>query len=231
MLCCGFSTARLRKFFKFRGLVVAFLVAFSIILLLKSGIVPTYSSHGTEHDLEIFWQDSSGRSNDASASGSGHHTKKMEPQTTKPLQLSNTETLSAHKENEIVLTTEGKEYYLETTHKSYLELIDETNPSHSLEHDKQHSLDKLKRFTQNMNEELLILNKDKFPKRPKHGPVVVVQVHKRLEYLVHLISSLEKAKGINDVLVIISSDWYSDAIVNAVKQIKFCQVYLQLISL
>ena len=231
MLCCGFSTSRLRKFFRFRFLLVAFLVAFSIALLLRSGTVSSPFGRNAGLDQDIIWQDSSGKNNDASASGSGHRSKQMKVQTTE--QSLNIITHPITNENK-----EGtaKDTVLETTidsrkivKKSYLELVDEINPSHSLQNDQVYPVDKLKKFTQNMNEKLIVLNKDKFPKRPKHGPVVVVQVHKRLEYLVHLISSLEKAKGIQDVLLIISSDWYSDAIMNAVKQIKFCQVGLAVV--
>ena len=108
--------------------------------------------------------------------------------------------------------------------KSYLEIIDETNPSHSINKDRSYHVDKLKNFAEDMNERQIIFNRDEFPNRPRNGIIVVVQVHKRLEYLVHLLSSLEKAIGVENVLLIISSDWYSDSIMDAVKKIKFCQV-------
>ena len=109
--------------------------------------------------------------------------------------------------------------------KSYLEILDEANPSHSLDKDKTHNAFKLKKLAENMNKQQLIFNKDEFPNRPKDGIIIVIQVHKRLEYLVHLLSSLENAKGIENVLLIVSSDWYSDALMDAVKKINFCQVW------
>lgn len=223
MLFCGFSTARLRKFFKFRGLVVVLLVLFSVMLVLRGRDILTSLSPRDSNDADIIWQDSSGKINDASASGSGHK-KEKKLQTMKPPLLDESTRSAEIHEKEIVARTRSEEKMIVFKDKSYLEIIDEANPSHSLQNDVNHHVDKLKKFTQIMNEKLTVYNKDKFPRRPKHGPVIVVQVHKRLEYLVHLISSLEKAKGVKDILLIISSDWYSDAIVNAVKQIKFCQV-------
>ena len=231
MLCCGFSTSRLRKFAKFRGLLVLSFVAFSIVVILRSGKLFPRAQRNGENDQDILWQDSSGKSNDALASGSGQRNKQKMFHTRKQ-SLRNLEqnlekivTSGKMKDTEIgSAKPKTKIDSIKITEKSYLELVDRINPSHSLQNDKSYPVNKLKMFTQSMNEHLIVFNKDKFPKRPKHGPVVVVQVHKRLEYLVHLLSSLEKAKGIQDVLLIISSDWFSDAIMNAVKQIKFCQV-------
>ena len=216
MLCCGFSTARLRKFVKFRGLLFLFFVVFSIVLLMRSGIfsspaLPTVTNHP-----EILWRDSSGKD----PSGSGHSKKPSENQ-----QSTINNVVSTVKDSggrRVQATTEPES--VKTVVRSYLDLVDEENPTHSLENDNAYPVNKLKKFTQSMNDRLMVLNKHKYPRRPKHGPVVVVQVHKRLEYLVHLLASLEKAKGVQDILLIISSDWYSDAIVSAVKKITFCQV-------
>ena len=229
MLCCGFSTSRLRKFARFRGLLVLSFVAFSIVVILRSGKVFSRAQRNGNNDQDILWQDSSGKSNDAS--GSGQHNKHLKFHTRKQSLQSPEEnlgkTVTSGKMKDTGIGSPNPIVKIDTskiTEKSYLELVDKINPSHSLQNDKTYPVNKLKKFTQSMNEQLMVFNKDKFPNRPKHGPVVVVQVHKRLEYLVHLLSSFEKAKGIQDVLLIISSDWFSDAIMNAVKQIKFCQV-------
>ena len=229
MLCCGLSNSRLRKFVKYRRLLVLLSFTGSVVLLFRLGLVFSPFQRNGESDQDIVWQDSSGKINDAS--GSGQRKKWLKLQTKDPSPqnlLQDVEKIDTS--NKVEDRLKKPEQLTEKIHsvgvveKPYLELLDEINPSHTLQNDKSYPVNKLKKFTQNMNEKLIVFNRDKFPKRPKHGPVVVVQVHKRLEYLVHLLSSLEKAKGIHDVLLVISSDWFSDAIMDAVKQIKFCQV-------
>jgi len=224
MLCCGFSTARLRKFVKFRGILFLLFVAFSIVVVMRLGLFFSPAQQNVTKDQEILWQDSSGKD----ASGSGLNNRRQKVQSKGPLLQNPPSTMknvvSTVEDNggrRVEATTETES--IETSERSYLDLVDEGNPSHSLDNDKTYPVNKLKKFTQSMNDRLMILNKHKYPNRPKHGPVVVVQVHKRLEYLVYLLSSLEKARGIQDILLIISSDWYSDAIVSAVKKITFCQ--------
>lgn len=61
-------------------------------------------------------------------------------------------------------------------------------------------------------------------KRPPDDVVVVVQVHNRPEYLRYLLESLRKAKGIENVLLIFSHDYWSPEINQIVAGVDFCQV-------
>jgi len=54
--------------------------------------------------------------------------------------------------------------------------------------------------------------------------VIVVQVHNRVEYLRHLISSLHKAVDIEQTLLVFSHDFYSDELNDIVASIDFCPV-------
>ena len=90
--------------------------------------------------------------------------------------------------------------------------------------DKYGNLADLRETVKLLNSEQYILNVRKFPKRSKDSVVIVVQVHKRSNYLLKLIDSLRKAKGISDALLIISHDYYASEINNIVQGIDFCQV-------
>lgn len=74
-----------------------------------------------------------------------------------------------------------------------------------------------------VNHQQRILNLDRFPKRPKDSIVILVMVHKRLEYLQYLISSLSRATNIGDALLVFSHDYYSDDINKVIRAIDFCQ--------
>lgn len=54
--------------------------------------------------------------------------------------------------------------------------------------------------------------------------VIVIQVHKRAEYLEKLISSLSKARHINRTVLIFSHDFVSHEINQLIGSIKFCKV-------
>ena len=54
--------------------------------------------------------------------------------------------------------------------------------------------------------------------------VIVVQVHNRVEYLRHLVSSLRKAVDIEQSLLVFSHDFYSDELNDIVASIDFCPV-------
>lgn len=75
-----------------------------------------------------------------------------------------------------------------------------------------------------VNHEQRILNLDRFPKRSKDSIVILVMVHKRLEYLQYLISSLSRATNIGDALLVFSHDYYSEDINKVIRAIDFCQV-------
>ncbi|XP_044127754.1 alpha-1,6-mannosyl-glycoprotein 2-beta-N-acetylglucosaminyltransferase [Bufo gargarizans] len=61
-------------------------------------------------------------------------------------------------------------------------------------------------------------------KRPADDVVIVVQVHNRPEYLRYLLESLRRAKGIENVLLIFSHDYWSPEINQIVAGVDFCQV-------
>lgn len=67
-----------------------------------------------------------------------------------------------------------------------------------------------------------VLNSERFPGEPQL--VVVVQVHNRPEYLRLLIKSLERAAGVDSVLLIFSHDYFSAEINDIVQGITFCKV-------
>ncbi|XP_066550251.1 alpha-1,6-mannosyl-glycoprotein 2-beta-N-acetylglucosaminyltransferase [Amia ocellicauda] len=75
-----------------------------------------------------------------------------------------------------------------------------------------------------LNFDQTIKNVEKFKTRPKDDLVVVVQVHNRPEYLSLLIESLRKAKGIENILLIFSHDYWSPEINQVVATVDFCQV-------
>lgn len=54
--------------------------------------------------------------------------------------------------------------------------------------------------------------------------IVIIQVHRRTEYLSQLILSLSKAKDIENTLLIFSHDFVSDDINLLISGIKFCKV-------
>ena len=90
--------------------------------------------------------------------------------------------------------------------------------------DRYGNVDDLRETVRHLNGEQNILNLRRFPTRSKDSIVIVVQVHKRSNYLMKLIESLGKAKGISGALLIISHDYYSSEINSIVRRIDFCQV-------
>ncbi|KAG9344803.1 hypothetical protein JZ751_010490 [Albula glossodonta] len=75
-----------------------------------------------------------------------------------------------------------------------------------------------------LNFDQTIRNEDKFKNRPKDDLVVLVQVHNRLENLKLLIESLRRARGIENVLLVFSHDYWSPEINQVVTAIDFCPV-------
>ncbi|KAF7690395.1 hypothetical protein HF521_012199 [Silurus meridionalis] len=76
-----------------------------------------------------------------------------------------------------------------------------------------------------INFDQTLRNEEKFKsKRQKDDLVVVIQVHNRPEYLRLLVESLRKAKGIENVLLIFSHDFWSPEINSIVSSIDFCLV-------
>lgn len=75
-----------------------------------------------------------------------------------------------------------------------------------------------------INHQQNVLNLDRFPRRSTDSIVILVMVHKRLEYLQYLIQSLSRATDIGDALLVFSHDYYSEEINDVIRAIDFCQV-------
>lgn len=83
----------------------------------------------------------------------------------------------------------------------------------------------LQRILEKYNDEQTILNEDKYgPVQNNDTIVIVIQVHKRIQYLRHLIESLAKAKDISKTLLIFSHDFFDDEMNELVQGIDFCRV-------
>lgn len=74
------------------------------------------------------------------------------------------------------------------------------------------------------NKQQHILNEDRFGLLKTDSVVIVVQVHKRIEYLRHLIASLAQAKDISETLLIFSHDHYDENINDLIQKIEYCKV-------
>ena len=87
------------------------------------------------------------------------------------------------------------------------------------------SLQLLHQHMQKLNDKQRVLNADKFPPLSNDGGLVlIVQVHKRENYLKQLFESLKRAKGIENVLLVISHDYYYDDMNTVVESVDFCRV-------
>lgn len=86
------------------------------------------------------------------------------------------------------------------------------------------SSQRILRTIKRYNEEQLVQNEHRFGALKNDSVVIIVQVHNRLEYLKHLVTSLAQAKDISNTLVIFSHDYYDDGINDLVQSIDFCKV-------
>ena len=87
------------------------------------------------------------------------------------------------------------------------------------------SLQLLHQHMRRLNDKQRVLNADKFPPLSNDGGLVlIVQVHKRENYLKQLFESLRRAKGIENVLLVISHDYYYDDMNTVVESVDFCRV-------
>jgi len=75
-----------------------------------------------------------------------------------------------------------------------------------------------------LNNEQIIYNREKLKSLPKGYVVIVVQVHRRVEYFKELLDSLQRSKGIEKSLLVVSHDYYTDEMNALVRMIKFCPV-------
>lgn len=89
---------------------------------------------------------------------------------------------------------------------------------------------KLREFVRSANAAEFIRNKEKFgSKFSQNSIVIIVQIHDRVDYFSRLLKSLSRAKGIEDALLIISSDFYTEEVNKHVDSIDFCRVSLNVL--
>lgn len=82
----------------------------------------------------------------------------------------------------------------------------------------------IKRNIERINADQNISNDDAFGPLAPDATVILVQVHTRLLYLRHLIVSLAQARGIEQVLLVFSHDFWDPEINYLIKKIEFCRV-------
>lgn len=101
-----------------------------------------------------------------------------------------------------------------------------TNSSQATNNDRYQAINisDIQRSIERYNEYQTIINEDVFGPLQNDSIVIVVQVHKRITYLRHLIVSLAQAKDISKTLLIFSHDFYDEEINDLVQSIDFCKV-------
>ena len=72
-----------------------------------------------------------------------------------------------------------------------------------------------------INEKEVIINDEKFP---AFNLVMIIQVHRRTEYLKMLLESLRNAGDISKVLLVVSFDYYDEQLFSIVEKVDFCKV-------
>ena len=90
--------------------------------------------------------------------------------------------------------------------------------------------EQLRDVVKSLNAEQLIYNRDKLVALKGDYVVIVVQVHKRVEYFKELLDSLQRAKGIERALLVISHDYYTDEMNALIRMIKFCPVSIKCVK-
>uniref|UniRef100_A0A8W7MUI3 Alpha-1,6-mannosyl-glycoprotein 2-beta-N-acetylglucosaminyltransferase n=1 Tax=Anopheles arabiensis TaxID=7173 RepID=A0A8W7MUI3_ANOAR len=80
------------------------------------------------------------------------------------------------------------------------------------------------RMINRYNDLQTVLNEDIYGPLQNDSVIIVVQVHKRITYLRHLIVSLAQARDISRTLLVFSHDYYDDDINDLVQSIDFCKV-------
>ncbi|KRY15805.1 Alpha-1,6-mannosyl-glycoprotein 2-beta-N-acetylglucosaminyltransferase [Trichinella patagoniensis] len=86
------------------------------------------------------------------------------------------------------------------------------------------SVDEIRRIIRDNNVHADVLNENLFGPVENVSFVIVVQVHRRLNYLRKLVESFEAAPFINRALVIFSHDYYDVEMNGFVRSIRFCRV-------
>ncbi|XP_063589631.1 alpha-1,6-mannosyl-glycoprotein 2-beta-N-acetylglucosaminyltransferase-like [Penaeus indicus] len=93
---------------------------------------------------------------------------------------------------------------------------------------RQEELSALKTRLETLNMEQRILNTHLFGPVSTNTIILLVQVHRRLEYLTHLVQSMKEVRGINDTLVIFSHDFWDDhinAFVQNISEFRVMQMF------
>ena len=80
---------------------------------------------------------------------------------------------------------------------------------------------KIREQVNKMNKDEIVLNDEKFP---SFDLVMIVQVHRRTEYLKMLVESLRNARDISKVLLVVSFDYYDEELFSVVEKIEYCKV-------
>ena len=80
---------------------------------------------------------------------------------------------------------------------------------------------KMREIVSEINKNEVVLNDDKFP---SFGLVMIIQVHRRIEYLKILLESLRDARDISEVLLVVSFDYYDEELFSVVDKVDFCKV-------
>ncbi|XP_049529469.1 alpha-1,6-mannosyl-glycoprotein 2-beta-N-acetylglucosaminyltransferase isoform X1 [Anopheles darlingi] len=86
------------------------------------------------------------------------------------------------------------------------------------------NISEILRMIHRYNELQTVLNEDIYGPLQNDSVIIVVQVHKRITYLRHLIVSLAQARDISRTLLVFSHDYYDDDINDLVQSIDFCKV-------
>ena len=133
----------------------------------------------------------------------------------------------SHHGEDVDVTTAAVRH-LTTATTGSVRTIRVVKPSPSTAKAENDPLVQLRRTISELNAKETVLNAAKFPPLTDDGLVILVQVHKRLEYLRHLLRSLQEAKGVENVLLILSHDYYDEGINGAVQEITFCKVSLRI---
>ena len=84
---------------------------------------------------------------------------------------------------------------------------------------------KMREQVDKMNKDEVVLNEDKFP---SFDLVMIVQVHRRTEYLKMLVESLRNARDISKVLLVVSFDYYDEELFSVADNIDICKVIILL---
>ena len=82
---------------------------------------------------------------------------------------------------------------------------------------------KMRGIVSEINKNEVVLNDDKFP---SFDLVMIIQVHRRLEYLKMLLESLRGARDISEVLLVVSFDYYNEELFSVVDKVDFCKVII-----